>query len=542
MSKQQERVARVKHELATFIEENPTSAIVGRVRTWLKDENPDAIYPFSCTTYEVGDSMEEGKNSIEHSWLYTSYVLRKGAGVAVNLNQLRPKGHDNGKGLIASGPTHFIKVYSAINDAVRRGGVYKNGAVVVYINISHPDLVEFLQLSPSEIPWAKRAIYVSDDPNDPDYLMTSPHLQEILYAMRAGTVWLAKKQYDQNGDRLFSNVCLEILLKHSATCILSHVNLGYCTVRNIRKSFRDTMRFLCKLHSITNAGRGKYYIPLKEDRQVGLGVLGLANILARYKVSYKEFTDCLENALDELAKPDQIQHHIWRDLRNTHKTNAVALVREIYLGFQDAAVVAKRNKMERAFTVAPTATCSFNHKDLNGYTTTPEISPPICHLETKKVIRASDTFGQVEYQYPPNVETASEVGWDTYYKLAKNWQRLMETTGLAHSISFNIWDTCPLTNEFLEDWLHSPLKTTYYRMQVSQDFLDKTNITVGISDSGFESDGFIEEDESANEDYDLNVFLNSLRQSSSESEEETDPTMCSISAMQNGEFCSACAE
>ena len=68
--------------------------------------------------------------------------LRYGAGSCVHLCQ-NPTLHgtDNGKGLVASGPVSFGKIYSSLNEQLRRGGVYKNGAVVLHLDIEpwrHP--------------------------------------------------------------------------------------------------------------------------------------------------------------------------------------------------------------------------------------------------------------------------------------------------------------------------------------------------------------------------------------------------------------------
>ena len=49
------------------------------------------------------------------------------AGVAVHLSNLRASGEENGKGLVASGPLSFGKIYSTLNEILRRGGKYKNG-------------------------------------------------------------------------------------------------------------------------------------------------------------------------------------------------------------------------------------------------------------------------------------------------------------------------------------------------------------------------------------------------------------------------------
>ena len=113
--------------------ENNVIARTGRVQNWIDD--PTSRLPVSCTVFVVEDSME-GENGIEASWRFVSHALRYGAGVAVHLSKLRPSGTDNGSGLVASGPVSFGKIYSCLNEQLRRGGVYKNGAVVLHLDIS----------------------------------------------------------------------------------------------------------------------------------------------------------------------------------------------------------------------------------------------------------------------------------------------------------------------------------------------------------------------------------------------------------------------
>ena len=80
----------------------------GRVQNWIDD--PESRLPVSCTVFVVEDSME-GPNGIEASWRFVSHALRYGAGVAVHLSKLRPKGNENGKCLKAYGPVSFRKSY-----------------------------------------------------------------------------------------------------------------------------------------------------------------------------------------------------------------------------------------------------------------------------------------------------------------------------------------------------------------------------------------------------------------------------------------------
>ena len=131
-------------------------ARTGRVQSWI--DNPGSRLPVSCTIFVVEDSME-GPNGIEKSWRFVSHALRFGAGVAVHLSKLRPKGTTTNKGpdqLVASGPVSFAKIYSTLNEILRRGGTYRNGAVVLHLDINHPDILEFVQAERAELPWVKR--------------------------------------------------------------------------------------------------------------------------------------------------------------------------------------------------------------------------------------------------------------------------------------------------------------------------------------------------------------------------------------------------
>ena len=420
----------------------------GRVQSWL--DNPESRLPVSCTVFVVEDSME-GENGIEASWRYVSHGLRHGAGVAVHLSKLRPEGAENGKGLTASGPVSFAKIYSTINETLRRGGHYKNGAVVAHLDIDHADILNFVRLPRSEAPWIKRCIdldaglWNSADAGVKD---------AILDGIKRGDIWLNKIKYE-NGKRIYGNVCLEVYLPSRGTCLLQHVNLAACDLGTLEEAFIEGMSELCELHSRTGVGATGEYLPADIDRQVGLGVLGLANLLARYRVTYEEFGKALEAA-------------------NTGEYMAgvgYQLAFNMLLGIHKAADIAEENNMVRAFAIAPTASCSYNSESLDGFTATPEIAPPIATY----VDRDSGTFGVKRYKYG-DVEIASEVGWDAYKKVADQIMIMLDNTGLLHGYSFNSWsDVVTYDRNFVEEWLLSPQTSLYYSLQVMGDTQDKTD-------------------------------------------------------------------
>ncbi len=149
------------------------------------------------------------------------------------------------------------------------------------------------------------------------------------------------------------------------------------------------------------------------------------------------------------------------------------------LGIQSAADIAEKHNMDRAFAIAPTASCSYRSKDLDGNTCTPEIAPPI----SRKIDRDSGTFGVQSYNYG-NVEIASEVGWDAYKKVADQLMIMYDNTGLLHGYSFNSWsDVVTYDREFVEEWLASPQTSLYYSLQVMGDTQDKTDAYAALDRS-----------------------------------------------------------
>ena len=439
-------------------------ARTGRVQTWIDD--PTSRLPVSCTVFVVEDTME-GPNGIEASWRFVSHALRYGAGVAVHLSKLRPRGAENGKGLVASGPVSFGKIYSTLNEILRRGGVYKNGAVVLHLDLNHPDVLEFITTDRADLPWVKRCVNI----NRLWWEATTPEVREaLLQGIRKGDIWLNKTKVDRNGNRIRGNVCLEVYLPSRGTCLLQHVNLGGCELHDIQRAFVTGMSQLCALHGKTNVGDSGEYLPSETDRQVGLGLLGLANCLANHGVTYKQFGEALN------------------DIRSNRmaQTPAHILAAEINAGIQAAAQVARQNNMDRAFAIAPTASCSYRYTDLNGYTTCPEIAPPIA----RQVDRDSGTFGVQSYDYGP-VEIASEVGWKDYNAVADGIVSLLDKTGLLHGYSYNSWsDVITYDEEFIEEWLDSPQTSLYYSLQVMGDVQDKSSAYAALDEA--EVDDYLE--------------------------------------------------
>jgi hypothetical protein len=453
---------------------------------------PDGRLPVSCTVFNVQDSME-GEDGIEASWRFVSHGLRNGAGVAVHLSNLRARGEENGKGLVASGPISFGKIYSALNEILRRGGLYKNGAVVLHLDYTHADALEFIRASRQELPWVKRCLNV-----DEQFLDKAPPelIKHALRSISAGDLWLNKIRYNERGERIRANVCLEVYLPHRGTCLLQHINLGKCAIEDIEGAFFHGMTQLCTLHAQTGVDDTGEYLSPSIDKQVGLGLIGLANFLSIHEIGYAEFGEALKAVNGHQA----------------HKqTPAFKAALAFQRGIETASRVARMAGMERAFAIAPTASCSYRYRDSRGFTTAPEIAPPIA----REVDRDSGTFGVESFDYGP-VETASEIGWANYKLVVDELVRMYQASGLFHGYSFNSWSDMVVYDEaFLRDWLESPQTSLYYSLQVLPDTQRKDDAFAALDDD-----------------------FKSMFGLDDESEPEGGSASCSLEAG----FCAACAE
>ena len=190
-------------------------------------------------------------------------------------------------------------------------------------------------------------------------------------------------------------------------------------------------------------------------------MLGLANFLRQNDITYAQFG----KELEKLNSGADFEF-----------SPAGYAARELSLAIKDAADIARKNNMVRAFAIAPTASCSYRSKDLEGFTSTPEIAPPI----SKTVDRDSGEFGVKRYDYG-DVEIASEVGWEDYKRVVDGIINILNKTGLLHGYSFNSWsDMVTYDEAFIADWLNSPQTSLYYSLQVMADVQDKSDAYAAI--------------------------------------------------------------
>jgi hypothetical protein len=456
------------------------------------------------------DDLEDGVGIIEaSSSLY--YLLQRGLNVYIDTSRIRPEGAIGSKGQVASGPDSFMEIFKSVEDfsrrqtiislltvlstfnkVIRRGGVYKNGAVTTSLPIWHPSFSEYAFANgPTDHPYLFKGAIIPK--NWEDYLdsvsicMERVNVKDLwlekVVSSEDNVTWLSTEEIDPDyGNTLGHNVCREILIQNKGTCIIMPINLGMAEKpSDLPLAFSEGMKLLCEFQEQDYQAQAGIYLSAKKDKQVGLGLMGLANLLALEYITYQNFTDTLSSLLTclEIAgvngKTKTLSSvNLFQILFGNSDPLSKASEWAYYLirGFQAGEKMARHYGMERAFGIAPTASVSFRYKDRDGYTVCPEYSPPL----GQQVERLSNS-GAFEdnkiYRYPINVEIAAKVDKQIHFQLTVCLQKLMDMTGLGHSISFNVWDE--MDYDFLVQFLESPLKSTYYLWETDQNYLDKSD-------------------------------------------------------------------
>jgi len=274
--------------------------------------------PISCFLTYVPDSLE---GLIDHT-AELRWLSVKGGGVGGHWSDVRAVSDK------APGPMPFLHTVDADMTAYRQGKTRK-GSYAAYMDVSHPDIIEFLNM---RVPTGDvnrknlnlhHAVNVTDDfmravernewwdlkdPNDDTvretmrarklweqilevrYRTGEPYLNFIDTANRA----LPQTQKDKGLRIHGSNLCNEIHLPTSddrtAVCCLSSVNVELFEDWKKTTMIRDLVRFLDNVLQffIDNApdeiSRARY--SAEQERSLGLGAMGWHSFLNRKRIPF----------------------------------------------------------------------------------------------------------------------------------------------------------------------------------------------------------------------------------------------------------------
>ena len=328
----QERLAFVSKEFSS----NPKHAqrlYEYASKHWLSYSTPILSYgcsgkglPISCYLNYINDTSEGLVDNLsETNWLS---MLGGGVGIGFGIRSSDIK---------STGVMPHLKMYDASSLAYRQGKT-RRGSYAAYLDISHPDIIQFLEMRKPTGDQNFRCLNMHHGINitndfmeiiekcmiDPEHhdawRLRDPHTRRIVDTVSAKEIWSRILEMriqtgepylhfiDHSNDALpdflkekrlkirQSNLCSEIILptdkRRTAVCCLSSVNLEYYDEWADNKMFlRDVLEmldnvltvFIEKAPDVISRAR----FSAERERSVGVGALGFHAMLQKKNIPFE---------------------------------------------------------------------------------------------------------------------------------------------------------------------------------------------------------------------------------------------------------------
>jgi len=287
--------------------------------------------PISCYLNSVEDSLE----GIVGTWNENVWLASKGGGIGTYWGNVRGIGEPVGLNGKTSGIIPFVRVMDSLTLAISQGSL-RRGSAACYLDISHPEIEEFLEIRKPSGDFNRKAlnlhhgVLVTDEfmnavREGAEFTLRSPRdgsergkvdarslFQKLVetrlatgepYIVFNDTVnrMMPKHHRDLGLKVSTSNLCSEITLPtgidhlgndRTAVCCLSSLNLETWEEWKGDKQFiEDVMRFLDNVlqdyidRAPDEMARAKY--SAARERSVGLGVMGFHSFLQQKGIAFE---------------------------------------------------------------------------------------------------------------------------------------------------------------------------------------------------------------------------------------------------------------
>ncbi len=304
----------------------------------------------ACFVLAMPDDMERIMKSSSDAAL----IFKSGGGVGINYSDLREEGDmvASTSG-VASGPVSFMNIINTITEVVKQGGK-RRGANMGIIEAWHPDIEKFItaKTKPGVLENFNVSVGIWEDfwnalvnSTDGKYVLRSPRdkspVREInahhLIDLIALSAWKSAEPglifFDLiNKYNVFAkargtalratNPCGEQSLYPYESCNLGSINLSNFVKRKADGQYefdwqryeeviRKTTRFLDNIIDVNNYPIPEIDKASKESRRIGLGVMGVADLLFKLRIPYNsqegfEFQEKLAEALTYYSMEESV--------------------------------------------------------------------------------------------------------------------------------------------------------------------------------------------------------------------------------------------
>ena len=279
--------------------------------------------PISCFLNSVPDSL----NGIVDTWNENVWLASRGGGIGTYWGNVRGIGEPVGLNGKTSGIIPFVRVMDSLTLAISQGSL-RRGSAACYLDISHPEIEEFLEIRKPSGDFNRKALnlhhgvlltdaFMEAVRDGSEWNLLSPKDQTVRATVDARSLFqklvetrlatgepyivfadhvnkaMPKHHRDLGLKVSTSNLCSEITLptgkdhlgnERTAVCCLSSLNLETWDQWKDQKGFvEDVMRFLDNVLEdfIARAepGMERAAYSAARERSVGLGVMGFHSFL-----------------------------------------------------------------------------------------------------------------------------------------------------------------------------------------------------------------------------------------------------------------------
>ncbi len=279
----------------------------------------------ACFVLDMPDDMEKIMKSTSDAAL----IFKSGGGVGINYSNLRQEGDivASTSG-VASGPISFMNIINTVTEVVKQGGK-RRGANMGIIEAWHPDVEKFIttKTEPGILENFNVSVGIWEDfwdtlvnTKEGKFMLRSPKdkspIREInahqLIDLIALSAWKSAEPglifFDQiNKYNVFAkakgsplratNPCGEQSLYPYESCNLGSINLANLVKRKAdgeyefdwqkyEEMIRKTTKFLDNIIDVNLYPVKEIDIASKDSRRIGLGVMGVADLLYKLRIPY----------------------------------------------------------------------------------------------------------------------------------------------------------------------------------------------------------------------------------------------------------------
>jgi ribonucleoside-diphosphate reductase alpha chain len=289
----------------------------------------DRGLPISCFLNYVDDSCE----GLAENYSEDIFLSRYGGGIGTYMGAIRSLGEMTSKGNKTTGLIPFMKVKDSLSMAFQQGS-NRRGSCAIYVDVSHPEIEEFIEIRRPTRAEDRRAMYLHHAVNIPDTFMQAvasddewslidPNSKNVKKKVRARELFasIIKARMETGEPYLHfidtsnrempqalkirglrintSNLCNEIYLPtapdRTAVCCLSSVNLEkFLEWKDEPLFIEDLIRMLDNVlqHFIDNAHPQMWRAAnsARKERSLGLGVMGFHAFLQSLNLPFESIT------------------------------------------------------------------------------------------------------------------------------------------------------------------------------------------------------------------------------------------------------------